>query len=545
MRILITGISGTSRDLLLSIYTLKSYLLADPTISKACQIETLQSSYLIPSSVLPTTMLSEDRGFDRGCENIIAAIIDYNPDLIAFSIYTWSADAIFYIIKQLRLKNINKPVVIGGPEISAGDVLSGKYDPMGVDYIVCGEGEEPLRRLVRGLLDSDEDFLANTPRLAIKAGSSFMGLELGESRTSTLADLDESPSPFLTNAIPPRLLLDPMVQVNIETQRGCNFRCAYCLYHAQFPSIRYHSVPRVLEEVRYLATWGVKSIRITDANFPSNKVRAKEIIKGLVAGKISMRLFFEAIPSFIDKEFAALLGDYMALHPSNQVLIGIGLQSIFQPALKAINRVIPVSAFNSAFSLLQQTGVIIKTDVILGLPKETKQSWHDLLEYISEKMRSGRNHLTIAVLRVLPGTSLESIAQTENLTVESSDFEHFVYETPTMPRADFIECLYLSTVVYRLFYTEDQGSMTAVRDAYFKLKDAHFATHVTLFKYFVQEFSNHLSTTTSDFATPDFLNAEHYWSFNVFREISDDYLFELFKKYDNLLKSSTYLQVDI
>ena len=545
MKILIVGISGTSRDLLLSIYTLKSYLLADLEIFKSSQVNTLQYPYLIPSSVLPMISVAEGRGFNKGCENIISSIINFEPDLLAFSIYTWSADAIFFIIEQLRIKNIDIPIVIGGPEISAGDIRNGKYDAMGIDYIIYGEGEEPLRRLVRGLLDSDNEYLSDTPRLAIKTGRTFSGRQLDDSRACTLAELDGSPSPFLTNTIPAELLSDPLVQANIETQRGCNFRCAYCLYHAQFPTIRYHSVQRVLEEVRYLAARGVKSIRITDANFPSDRSRAKEIMRGLVTDNTAMRLFFEAIPSFIDEEFASLLGDYMALHASNQVLIGIGLQSIFKPALKAINRVIPISAFNTAFDLLQQTGVIVKTDVILGLPKETKQSWYDLLEYISEKMRFGRNHLTIAVLRVLPGSSLEPIAQTENLTVDNSNFEHFVYETPTMPRADYVDCLRLSAVAYRLFYTEDQESMTAVRDAYFSLKDAHNETHVEFFKHFTIEIFEHLSGSNSDFVTPDFMNAEHYWSFNVFKEISDEFLFELFNKYDKLLGSTESLQMKI
>lgn len=545
MRIQIIGIAGTSKDILLSIYTLKSYLLADPIISGRCQIETLQSPYLIPESVLLIPTVAKERGFSQGCENIVASITEFRPDLIAFSVYTWNADAVLYIIQQIRQKNINKPIVVGGPEISADDVISGKYDQAGINYIVCGEGEEPLRRLVRGLINSDYEYIANTPRLAIKSGNSFYGRELADSRIDTLNDLDESPSPYLTNAIPTALLLDPLIQANIETQRGCNFRCAYCLYHAQFPSIRYHSVERVLEEVRYLTSWGVKSIRITDANFPSNRERAKEIMRVMIAEKHSMSLFFEAIPSYIDEEFALLLGAYMSLDANIRVLIGIGLQSIYKPALKAINRVIPISAFNNAFGLLQQTGVIIKTDVILGLPKETKQSWHDLLEYISEKMRFGRNHLTIAVLRVLPGTTLEAIAKSENLSVDHSNFEHFVYETPTMPRLDYVECLRLSTVAYRLFYTEDQASMTRVRDAYFRLKDAHTTSHLALFEYFTAEFLNHLSKTKSDFVAPDFPNAEHYWSFNVFKEISDDYIFELIKNYNTEPRSLTHLKANL
>ena len=63
------------------------------------------------------------------------------------------------------------------------------------------------------------------------------------------------PSPYLTGEISTELLQRKNVQVNIETQRGCNLRCSYCLYHADFPKIRYRDVQAQPRKIISSPTW--------------------------------------------------------------------------------------------------------------------------------------------------------------------------------------------------------------------------------------------------------------------------------------------------
>ncbi len=237
--------------------------------------------------------------------------------------------------------------------------------------------------------------------------------------------------------------------------------------------------------------------------------------------RLQMSIFIEVIPIFVDQVVADLMAAYQALSINNQIMVGLGLQTINRRALKAIHRDISIHHFDRAFDLLSQSKVIIKTDLILGLPFETKASWLDLLEYISEKMRYGFNYLSLAVLRLLPGTELKDIGDKCHLTVDTRNFDHFVYSTPDMPRSDFVDCLRISCVAFRLFHTEKDEERLGLRNFYFEIKDRLRIPHIEILEHLAKYLLTVFEGTMSDFAKPDFPNAEHYWYFDSYREIPD------------------------
>jgi radical SAM superfamily enzyme YgiQ (UPF0313 family) len=379
----------------------------------------------------------------------------------------------------------------------------------------------PLYRLLRCLMQGDEGSLKDISRLAYRAADQFKYKDIIDPEADIIQDLAECPSPYLSGVVP-ESLLSTGFQANIETQRGCNFRCAYCLYHTNFPSIRYRNLHDVVDEIELLYERGVKDFRITDANFLSKKDFAAEILIELIRRNIKMSFFFEAIPSFVDKRIANLMKEYRDLSPDIQILIGIGLQTINREALQAIKRKLPIEHFNRAFDLCSNAGVVIKTDIILGLPYETKKTYLDLMEYVADKMRNGYNYLSLSVLRVLPGSELHDIVMNAGLEADPNDSEHFVYQTPTMNRQDLVECMKISCVAIKLFHTLNIVSRMNLRDKYFEVKDRSNVSHVQLLCHFVDFFERSLARTNSDFVKAGFPRAEHYWYFDLHKEISDE-----------------------
>jgi hypothetical protein len=157
---------------------------------------------------------------------------------------------------------------------------------------------------------------------------------------------------------------------------------------------------------------------------------------------------------------------------------------------------------------------------MLGLPHETMETYLQLIEYISEKVRYGANFLSLSLLRILPGTELDRIAREQGLVLDTRDKEHFVYETPTLPRRDMVECLKVTTAAFRLLHAPEKDA-TGVREKYFEVKHHIGATHVEMMSHFVSFFAQRLAGTHSDFVQEDFPNAEHYWSFDVHRDVPD------------------------
>lgn len=515
MRILLIGIAGTSRDLLLSIFSLKSYIKNDSLLRELVEIDAFHYKYILPEQI------------QAGSAEIAADIFAYKPDLLGFSTYTWNIDAIQEIIGICKLRQPEIRIILGGPEIAAEDVVNRKYDGFGADYIIFGEGEKPLRALIKSIVNNDAETLKSIPRLASYVDGNLWHNSFNRPDIDILDDLDLAPSPFLSNQIP-QWLFNPKTQVNIETQRGCNFRCSYCLYHAQFPTIRYRSPIVVTDEIAYAQERGVANVRFTDANFMSNKRHAVEILSRLIERNTRMSIFFEAIPSYFDDDIADLMKTYRYMDAGNKILVGIGLQTINIESLRAIKRKLPLRHFTRAFELCSRAGAIVKTDVILGLPHETKESYLELINYLVGRMQYGYNFLSLALLRILPGSDLYGISIEAGLESDPADSQHFVYKTPTISRQDLVYCLKLNTVCYRIFHTLDDPVRLATRDHFYRtsLRTGH--SSLSTLHYLVDAFTGFLtrSNPDSDFVKQDFPNAEHYWQFDVDKEIPNAFIFE-------------------
>ncbi len=508
LRLTLVGVAGTSRDILLSVYALQAVVRADPNLSRSVDVETLHYWYVLPVDL------------DDRAAAIAGDVIASQPDVVGLSTYTWNFDVVARVAARIKEQAPDLPIIFGGPELAAGDVRGGRYDALPVDVVVVGEGETPLLKLLAGFRERAGQVPTGVPRTAWRTGDRFAWRELDDPSVDLVPDLADLPSPYLMGLVPDRLLTGGAAQVSIETQRGCNFRCAYCLYHANFASLRYRDPETVLEEIEHVSRHGVRHFRITDANFLSRKAHASHILEGLIHRGVRMSFFLEVIPSYLDADLADLLRRYREADEGNVVLAGIGLQTTNPTSLQAIRRRIPLSHFSRAYALLDAAGATVKTDVIVGLPHESRETFMATLDFVAEHMRTGHTYLSMAVLRILPGTELETIAGDAGLVVEP-DSDHFVYETPTLPRALMVDCLRMSAMAVRVFHTLEDPDRIALRDAYFAVHDRTGVPHAKLLEKLSRDALEFLRGSGADYARDDFPRAEHFWSFEVHDLIPD------------------------
>ena len=109
LRVQLIGIAGTSRDILLSIFTLKSFILSDKVLADSLVLEASHYKYILPSAMEVT------------CQNIVKDIAKFKPNIIGFSTYIWNYDAIIRIAELAKKENPLIKVLLGGPEIAASD----------------------------------------------------------------------------------------------------------------------------------------------------------------------------------------------------------------------------------------------------------------------------------------------------------------------------------------------------------------------------------------------------------------------------------------
>jgi len=406
------------------------------------------------------------------------------------------------------------------------------FDKHAVDFCISGEGEVTFLELLQHL-QSGKPALKNIPGLSYRPRKD-LPFTVNLKRIS-FKSLSKIPSPFLEGIVDEEVLARNDVEANLETQRGCNLRCSYCIYHKDMNRVSYSSVERVMNEVRYVTERGVKKIRFVDANFSSNKDHAKLIMKGLIKERFETSLFFELIPGFIDDELASLFGQFRKLHPQNQVTIGVGVQTINPDVLKRMRRSIRKEKFEMTFKLLQKHGIYTKIDLIIGLPGEDISSIENTLEYMMDQLRRSRSHLLCChVMRGLPGTELLDIAKKDKMKFSSKYEPHEFVESPRLNRVNMVKCLRRTGVLFRLinhigwadreFIWGNTSVKTNIRDLFFATRDHLDISNIQLVDKIVKLLIDHLKPKKSWFSMDDFPYAETWWWVHSPREVSNEWL---------------------
>jgi radical SAM superfamily enzyme YgiQ (UPF0313 family) len=519
----LVGVAGSHNAFSLSLYNLKAFAYADPATRQGWDISVIQHP-LITATHEPTKI-----------PPLVQRIVAARPALLGLSTYMWNVQAFKTLAAEVRKQLPDLAIVWGGPEIATDYLREGQFNDVEADFCVAGEGELTFRELL-GWLSTGSPARESIPGLAWRSARGTP-LIVNEAR-QPFDSLLRIPSPFLTGVVDDEVLTRAKIEANIETQRGCNLRCSYCIYHKDMSRISYSSGNRTLDEIRYAINKGVKRIRFVDANFTSDLDHAKTIMRGLIEERFETRLMFELIPGFIDEELAALLGEFSNLHPWNEVTCGVGVQTINLQILKRIRRKIKKEQFEKTFNLLQKHDVFAKIDLIIGLPGEDLASIETTLEYMLEQLRGGQRHLLCChVMRGLPGTELMQIAQDYGMVFSSAREPHELIESPALPREHMLRCLRRTAMVFRLtnhkgwadreFISERRSGDTTIRDEFFKTRDALGISNVALVDRLIAGLMPALRAQNSWFAEPDFPYAETWWWNYSTLEIENEQILDL------------------
>jgi len=520
-KVVLVGVAGSYNDFCLSLYNLKAYAYLDPLIRKVWDISVIQYP------------LIHHFDYDEQLKVHTNQIFADAPDFVAFSCYMWNIRYFQMLAKNLKQQCPKLRIICGGPEISRDYILEGNFDDFAIDFCISGEGELTFLELLKSFTIGDVEL------------SSIQGLSYRETLEQSFSvnekrppfrSLLEIPSPYLTGIVDDSVLFRDNISVDLETQRGCNLRCSYCIYHKDMSKIAYSEIDRIVDEVRYAINKGAKNIRFVDANFGSDLVHAKSILRKLIKNQFETKLFFELIPGFIDEELAQLFHEFNSLYSWNDVTLGVGVQTINMKVLKKIRRSIKLEKFEKTFALFQKYNIYAKIDLIIGLPGEDISSIETTLEYMMEKLRGSHNHqLCFHLMRGLPGTELLEQAKEYDMVFTSELEPHELYESSTLSRKELVQCLRRTAVVFRLvnhsgwtsyeLISGEHSNATNIRDRFYEIRDALEVSNIGLIDLLIEGFMERLDES-SYFVQERFPYAETWWWNLCKKEISDQMLLE-------------------
>ncbi len=281
-------------------------------------------------------------------------------DLAFFSSYMWNWEWTKHLSQQLKQANPNIVIVAGGPQVTnKPDETSFFENHPYIDAISLNEGEQTFVEILKNIKEKK-------PLKKIYQGG-------------RLDDLD-IPSPYLTGVFDKILADNPDVQWNgtLETNRGCPFACTFCDWGSlTYAKIKKFPMPKVIQELTWMAEHKIEYVTIADANFGVFTDRDLEVTERLVElqnkygypkvvdatwYKNSSDEILEIVKKFIGSGF-------------NRGLT-LSVQSMDMDVLTEIRRRnMEISDLKLIFDKCNTEGIPSYTELILGLPKETFNSW--------------------------------------------------------------------------------------------------------------------------------------------------------------------------
>ncbi len=325
---------------------------------------------------------------NQNTENILADIYRRKPDIAAFSCYIWNWNTIQELLPEIPKLLPNTKLWLGGPEVSFhAEKILAQYTQL--TGIMVGEGEETFTQLVR-FYHAPKGQLQDIP-----------GLVLPQGRTQPRELTDMSKLPFLYEDL-------GKFQNRIiyyESQRGCPFRCAYCL-SAIDKSVRLRDIETVKKELQYFLDHKVSQVKFIDRTFNCNAAHALTIWRYLLENDNGVTNFhFEIAADLMTQEEL----DVIKQMRPGLIQLEIGVQSTNEKTLHAINRYMSLQHLQQVVDTIHSFHNIHQhLDLIAGLPYEDYDSF---VTSFNNVYAMKPQQLQLGFLKVLKGSPIEERAE--------------------------------------------------------------------------------------------------------------------------------------
>ncbi len=293
-----------------------------------------------------------------------------NPDVVAFSTYIWNCNFNKAVAEKIKEKYPNCIVIFGGHHVPPGGSMLEECPY--IDYLIHGEGEISFRRLLRAVIGAES--VAEIPGISRRSKGKVITTE------QVIISEYNFPSPYLEGYFDGLLREYPGTDFMalIETSRGCPNSCSYCDWSNMKSKIRQFPLERIFGEIEWVKNNRVYGLGAADSNFGMFK-RDVAITEKIIESKkeTGRPVGFQTSYAKNSSETVFKIGLMLERSGMNKG-ITLSFQSMSRDVLKNIGREnISVDYYSQLMSLYNDAGVATYTELILGLPGETYQSFTD------------------------------------------------------------------------------------------------------------------------------------------------------------------------
>ncbi len=387
------------------------------------------------------------------------------PAVVGLSTYVWAWEYSMALARRLRELYPDVVIVVGGPQVP-GDarqlVASGLCD-----IAVHGEGEATFVDVLRALRDDAP--VCDVPGVTAR---NALGEPVRAPDRPRLDDLDALASPFLRGDFD-SVLSGRYRAIGLwETNRGCPFSCSFCYWgSAVGTKVRTFGWDRLMAEMRWFEAHHFDYVLCADANF-GIKRRDLDIARAVAESKRRSG-FPRKFRIFSTKNTSERVMEVVEVLTTEGLDQGLSLtmQSLSPDALTAIRRDnIKLDTYVSLAQQARKRGMVSYSDLIVGLPGETYDSFMDGLDTLMNVGQHDNVHVYVCTLLV--GSEMSEPAYVARHGIKTArspiierhmradalpaggvqEFEDIVIETATLPTERWIETNVATVLVNVLHY---------------------------------------------------------------------------------------------
>ena len=369
-----------------------------------------------------------------------------SPFMVAFSCSVWNMEYNKALAKRIKEKYPQCIIIFGGHSVSEdGKLLEAESY---IDILMFGEGETVFSKLLLNL--SKGDFKV-TSDIAYRENGSIIRTE-----RTLCEDLSELPSPYLSG------IFDKIIEENkgmeflsvLETNRGCPYSCAYCDWCAG-KKMRFFPIEKVQKEIQWLSENKIAYCFCADSNFGMFD-RDIEIADMLIEAKKKNgypEVFRPCYEKNSDERVFRICSALNSVGMDKGATMAY--QTLSDEALKNIGRKnLTMEHFSSLMKKYNEAGIPTYSELILGLPGETKESF---CRGMCRLLENGQhNSLSVYHCEALPNSDLTEPSYVEKHKIEIikvafnhihsaakkdeevKEYSYLVRSTATLSREDWV-----------------------------------------------------------------------------------------------------------
>ncbi|MDV7341037.1 lipid biosynthesis B12-binding/radical SAM protein [Terasakiella sp. A23] len=317
----------------------------------------------------------------------------------------------FQAISEVKRKT-DAPIILGGGAFTLFPELI--MQNLKADYGVMGEGEIAVCDLV-GQIE--------------KGTAPARGTILRGTSLSTGAWQSVKYDPMITDYYSRRGGM-----LNVQTKRGCPFRCDYCSYPTLEGNVyRYRDPKEVVDEVeRIKQDFGCKYLFFTDSVFNDLKNRYLEICEELIRRGNKMPWCGYFRPSHLTKEALQIM-KRSGLHAME-----FGTDAASDQTLAGMHKAFRMDDVFESHRLVRELDIPAAHFVIFGGPEETNETLREGLENM--RQLNGAAVFGFSGIRILPHAPIQKRAVSEGVIGADDDLlEPVFYFSPHLKRTEMEE----------------------------------------------------------------------------------------------------------